>query len=87
MNVICSMITIPEVNIHKLKMEISINFSLKIRTDSQILEKSPSVFPTYVRIQYKKRNSITFYDSYFQFNSVKHYWNVKSDIYIVQQLL
>jgi hypothetical protein len=30
---------------------------------------------------------MTFYDSYYLFNPVKHYWSVKSNIYIVQQLL
>jgi hypothetical protein len=82
MNVIRWMKTVPKVKIHKWKKK----FNVKTLTGSRFSEKSPNIFPTYVRILYnlKNKNNVTFYDSYYIFNPVKPYWSVKSNVYIAQ---
>jgi hypothetical protein len=71
--------TVRKVKIRKSKMKFPSIPIKKILTGSRLPEKSPNTFPTYVRILYnhKSKNSITFYDSFYLFNPVKHYWSVK----------
>jgi hypothetical protein len=81
--------TVRKVKIRKTKIKFPLISIQKILTGSRLPEKSLSIFPTHVTILYKHKNkdSVTFYDSYYPFNPVKHYWSVKSNVYTVQQLL
>jgi hypothetical protein len=77
-----------KVKIRKLKMKFPLILMYKILTGFWLPEKSTNIFPTYVKhYTIITIRTVLVSCDYYLFNPVKHYWSVRSNAYIVQQLL